>query len=65
MKALARYGADLSRLDAAGGDTELIALPKDCQACERKERHPDGSAVAEQITAYLAGCGSRSAGPSW
>ena len=49
----------LARLDASGADAELIDLAKDCLSRERDDRPRDASAVAERMTAYLAGVQER------
>jgi Flp pilus assembly protein TadD len=49
----------LSRLNACGAESELIALAKDCLAIEPEDRPRDGVAVAERVTAYLAGVQAR------
>ena len=49
----------LARLDACGADAELIALAKDCLAREPEDRPRDAGAVAERVTAYLAGVQER------
>ena len=49
----------LARLDACGADAELIALARDCLAAEPEDRPRDAGAVAERITAYLAGVQER------
>ena len=49
----------LARLDACGADADLIALARDCLAREREDRPRDASAVAERMTAYLAGVQER------
>jgi eukaryotic-like serine/threonine-protein kinase len=45
----------LVRLDACGGDADLIALARDCLATLAADRPPDAAAVADRITAYLDG----------
>jgi serine/threonine-protein kinase len=55
-KAAAALQADaLARLDACGGDAELVALAKDCLAAEPGDRPRDAHAVADRVTDYLAG----------
>ncbi len=44
-----------ARLDACGADAELIAMAKDCLAPEPEDRHRSAVAVADRVTAYLAG----------
>jgi serine/threonine-protein kinase len=45
----------LARLDASGADAELITLAKDCLKRELEDRPRHAGAVAERMTAYLAG----------
>ena len=56
-------GADLedafTRLDACGADAELVRLAKDCLSAKQEERPRDGRAVADALTAYLAGVQER------
>jgi serine/threonine-protein kinase len=47
------------RLDACGADAELVILARDCLACEPEDRPRNASAVAERLTAYLAGVQAR------
>lgn len=49
----------LARLDASGADSELIGLAKDCLSREREDRPHHASAVADRITAHLAGVQER------
>ncbi len=49
----------LARLNGCGAESELSALAKDCLAIEREDRPRDGGAVAERVTAYLAGVQAR------
>ncbi len=49
----------LARLGACGGDIDLIGLAKNCLGREREDRPRDASAVAERMTAYLAGVQER------
>lgn len=49
----------MARLDRCGADLELIALAKSCLAPDRQRRPPDGAAVAQEMTAYLAGVQQR------
>ncbi len=43
----------LRRLDACGGDEELITLAKQCLAPEPADRPRDAGVLAERVTAYL------------
>ncbi len=45
----------VARLDACGADGELTALARACLAREPEDRLPQAAAVADRITAYLAG----------
>ena len=47
------------RLDACGADAELVALARDCLACEPEDRPRNAGAVIERLTAYLAGVQER------
>ncbi len=59
-KALRGDTADASaRLGACGADAELVALAKDCLACEPQDRPGDAGVVAMRMTAYLAGVQER------
>src|SRR5262249_15391149 len=49
----------LARLDACGGDAELVALTKDCLAVEAEDRPRDAGVVAGRIAGYLAGVQER------
>jgi serine/threonine-protein kinase len=49
----------LARLDASGADADLIGLDRDCLARKREDRPRNASAVAERVTAYLAGVQQR------
>jgi eukaryotic-like serine/threonine-protein kinase len=49
----------LKRLDACGAEADLIALAKDSLAVEPEDRPHDAKAVADRITAYLAGVQER------
>jgi eukaryotic-like serine/threonine-protein kinase len=49
----------LARLDGCGADAELIAIANDCLAREPKDRPRHAVAVAERMTAYLAGVQDR------
>ena len=49
----------LARLSACGAEVELIALAKDCMAVEPEDRPHHAGAVAERMTAYLAGVQAR------
>ena len=49
----------LARLDACGADAELVALAPHCLAAEAEDRPRDAGAVAERLTAYLAGVQER------
>ena len=49
----------VGRLDACGADAELVALAKDCLAREAEDRPRAAGAVAERVTAYLAGVQER------
>ena len=53
----------LARLDACGADAELVALARDCLAAEPEDRPRDAGAVAERVTAYLAGVQERGSEP--
>jgi len=48
-----------SRLDACGADADLAGLTRDCLADEPEDRLRNASAVAERLTAYLAGVQER------
>jgi eukaryotic-like serine/threonine-protein kinase len=48
-----------ARLDACGAAAELAGLARDCLACEPEDRPRDAGAVAERLTAYLAGVQER------
>jgi serine/threonine-protein kinase len=48
-----------ARLDTCAADLELVALAKDCLACEPQDRPSDANAVATRITAYLTGVQAR------
>lgn len=48
-----------ARLDSCGADAELIALAKACLARDPAARPPDASAVASQMSSYLAGMQER------
>ena len=43
-----------NRLDECGADAELITLAKQCLEVEPSDRPKDASALAEQVTGYLA-----------
>ncbi len=47
------------RLDACGADAELAGLARECLACEPEDRPRNAGAVAERLTAYLAGVQER------
>jgi tetratricopeptide (TPR) repeat protein len=47
------------RLDACGVDAELAGLARECLACEPEDRPRNAGAVAERLTAYLAGVQAR------
>jgi serine/threonine-protein kinase len=49
----------LSRLDSCGADVELVGLARDCLASEAEDRPRQAGAVAEQVTAHLAGVQER------
>jgi serine/threonine-protein kinase len=49
----------LGRLEASGAEAELVSLAKDCLAVEPEDRPRDARAVAERVTAYLAGVQER------
>ncbi|MGO9917588.1 MAG: tetratricopeptide repeat protein [Isosphaeraceae bacterium] len=49
----------LRRLAGCGADAELVALAKDCLACDFEDRLRDAGAVARRITAHLAGVQER------
>jgi tetratricopeptide (TPR) repeat protein/tRNA A-37 threonylcarbamoyl transferase component Bud32 len=57
--ALGDTAGALERLDSSGADAQLISLAKGCIARAREDRPHDASAVAERITAYLAGVQER------
>jgi serine/threonine-protein kinase len=48
-----------ARLDNCGAEAELAGLARDCLACEPEDRPRDAGAVAERLTAYLAGVQER------
>ncbi len=48
-----------TRLDASGGDGDLIALAKDCLAREPEDRPRSASAVSERVTVHLLGVQER------
>ncbi len=48
-----------ARLDASGADAELVGLAKACLAAEPAQRPADAGAVAEAVTAHLAGVQER------
>jgi tetratricopeptide (TPR) repeat protein len=48
-----------SRLGACGADAELAGLARACLACEPEDRPRNAGAVAERLTAYLAGVQQR------
>jgi tetratricopeptide (TPR) repeat protein/serine/threonine protein kinase len=52
-------GEAFARLDGCGADPGLVALARDCLAPEREHRPRDGGAVADRVTAYLAGVQER------
>jgi serine/threonine-protein kinase len=47
------------RLDACGADPDLVALARDCLACEREDRPRNAGAVTDRLTAYLSGVQER------
>jgi eukaryotic-like serine/threonine-protein kinase len=47
------------RLGACGADAELAGLASECLACEPEDRPRDAGAVAERLSAYLAGVQER------
>ena len=49
----------LARLDACAADADLIAIAKDCLARESEDRPRHAGAVADRVTAYLAGVQDR------
>ncbi len=49
----------LARLDDSGADTELLAIAKRCLAPDRNARPRDGKALADEVSAYLAGVEER------
>jgi serine/threonine-protein kinase len=59
MAAAGDLAEALARLDRCAADAELIALARDCLAPEPQRRPPDAAAVAERLTAYLAGVEER------
>src|SRR5262245_16567135 len=48
-----------ARLDASGGDPELVVLAKRCLAAKREDRPRDASEVARAVTAHLAAAEER------
>jgi serine/threonine-protein kinase len=48
-----------SRLDSCGADAELVSLARDCLASEPEDRPRHAGAVAERVTAHLAGVQER------
>jgi tetratricopeptide (TPR) repeat protein len=48
-----------ARLDACGADPELVTLAKGWLACEPEDRPNSAGAVAERVSAYLAGVQDR------
>jgi serine/threonine-protein kinase len=48
-----------ARLDACEADAELVILARECLACEPEDRPRNAGAVAERLTAYLAGVQER------
>jgi tetratricopeptide (TPR) repeat protein len=56
-----RYDLDgaLARLDGCGADAELLQLAKACLAPAPQDRPRDAGAVADRMTAYLAGVQER------
>jgi tetratricopeptide (TPR) repeat protein/serine/threonine protein kinase len=48
-----------ARLDACGADPELVTLAKGWLACEPEDRPNSAGAVAERLSAYLAGVQDR------
>src|SRR5207244_4220432 len=56
---LGDLGETFSRLDRSGCDPELVDLARRCLAGDPKERPANGQAVAEAMTAYLAGVQER------
>ncbi len=59
-KALRGDTADaLARLGSCAADAELVALTKDCLACEPEDRPRDAGVVAMRMTAYLTGVQER------
>jgi WD40 repeat protein/tRNA A-37 threonylcarbamoyl transferase component Bud32 len=59
MAAQAGLDNALGRLDACGGDSELLALARDCLAPGRDSRPRGAGAVAARMTAYLIGVQER------
>ena len=55
----ATWPTPCARLDACGADAELIALARDCLAAEPERRPRNAGAVAQRVTAYLAGVQER------
>jgi serine/threonine-protein kinase len=55
----AELGDALARLDACGGDGELVGLARSCLAAAPEERPRDAGAVAAGLTAYLASAEQR------
>jgi serine/threonine-protein kinase len=53
MAQKADFAGALSRLDACGADSELIALAKRCLAAEPEDRPRHAGEVADGMTAYL------------
>jgi serine/threonine-protein kinase len=53
--ALGDLGEAMARLEACGAPGELTALARDCLGRESEDRPSHAAAVAERMTAYLAG----------
>jgi serine/threonine-protein kinase len=49
----------LSRLDSCGADAELVSLARDCLEIDPEDRPRHAGAVAERVTAHLAGVQER------
>ncbi len=48
-----------ARLEASGADSELVQLASVCLAARKEDRPPNAGAVAERVSAYLAGVQQR------
>jgi serine/threonine protein kinase len=52
-------GEALSRLDASGAESDLIALARECLALEAEDRPRDAGVVTDRVAGYLAGVQQR------